>query len=217
MTMTTTLLLKTALCRTETTWIQLWKWMLSGVSQLWLRPPDTNSPHVFIHSGRLELLDFHLLWSPLLIRGGCVLYGSTAWNSSVILPLPGIPYIVLLRISRWIYTLIAFPWHLIGPCGFERVNGGSLPLSVLFMRRSVASCTQAHLAVSSSVEVTHANDLLSARLESKPWLTAELRENGTRAQSHLATRQPFLSNVRQLNTLNWEWVDIEDKGEEYKL
>ncbi len=110
------------------------------------------------------------------------------------------------------------PFHVIvGPCGFERVNGGSLPLSVLFMRRSVASCTQARLAVSSSVEVTHANELLSARLESKPWLTAELRENGTRAQSHLATRQPFLSNVRQLNTLNWEWVDIEDKGEEYKL
>lgn len=76
------------------------KWMLSGVSLLWLRPPDTNSPHVFIHSGRLELLDFHLLWSPLLIRGGWMLYGSTVWNSSFILPLPGILCILLLRISR---------------------------------------------------------------------------------------------------------------------
>ncbi len=34
------------------------------------------------------------------LLSGWVLYGSTVWNSSVILPLPGSPYIVLLRISR---------------------------------------------------------------------------------------------------------------------
>ncbi len=59
-------------------------------------------PQTQIHLMSSYILEGLNYWTFICfdLLSGWVLYGSTVWNSSVILPLPSIPYIVLLRISR---------------------------------------------------------------------------------------------------------------------